>query len=138
MAVGRLARLIRQQDQGDFGPTVTAALFTVAKCGPITLGELAAKEHVAPPTMTKVVEKLLAAGFVTRTADATDRRVGRVAVTVAGSQHLDDARHRRTAWLRSRLGELQADDLTRLLDSIDVLEQLTAVPEPGGNAPVGS
>jgi DNA-binding MarR family transcriptional regulator len=57
-AVNRLARLMRQQDEGDLGATYIAALATVRKRGPLTLGELAAHERVSPPTMTKVVEKL--------------------------------------------------------------------------------
>ena len=46
--VNRLARLMRQQDDGDLGATSTAALATVRKRGPVTLGELASLEQVVP------------------------------------------------------------------------------------------
>ncbi len=129
-SVTRLARLLRQQDEGGFGATLTAALASVKNRGPLTLGELAACEQVAPPTMTKVVEKLEAHGFVTRQVDQNDRRVSRVTVTAAGRRHLEGTRERRTAWLAGRLDHLPADELDRLLDALDVLEALIAVESP--------
>src|SRR5262245_30917929 len=105
-AVARLARLMRQQDDGDLGPTATAALASVRARGPLTLGELAVAEHVAPPTMTKVVEKLEARGYVTRDVDPNDRRVTRVSSTYEGNRHLEVTRAMRTAWLSDRLAEL--------------------------------
>ena len=50
--VARLARLLRQQDEGQLGATASSALASVNNRGPMTLGELAASEQVAPPTMT--------------------------------------------------------------------------------------
>jgi DNA-binding MarR family transcriptional regulator len=129
-SVTRLARLLRQQDEGGFGATQTAALASVKNRGPLTLGELAACEQVAPPTMTKVVEKLEAHGFVTRQVDQNDRRVSRVTVTAAGRRHLDATRQRRTAWLAGRLHHLPADQLDRLMDALDVLETLIATDAP--------
>src|SRR3954447_23388830 len=84
--VNRLARLLRQQDEGDLGATSTAALATVRTRGPVTVGELASREQVAPPTMTKVIEKLEGRGFVSRRVDPDDRRVTRVTVTATGSR----------------------------------------------------
>lgn len=123
-SVARLARLLRQQDEGGFGATAIAALASVKNRGPLTLGELAACEQVSPPTMTKVVEKLEANGFVTRQVDDRDRRVSRVTVTAAGRRHLESTRDRRTAWLTDRLSQLDADQLHRLTASLDVLEAL--------------
>src|SRR5207237_385907 len=61
LSIARLARLLRQQDDSGLGPTVTAALSSIATHGPLTLGDLAARERVAPPTITKVVEKMVLA-----------------------------------------------------------------------------
>ena len=127
LVVARLARLLRQQDQGGFGPTMTAALASVAKFGPITFGELATRESVAPPTITKVVEKMVASGLVTRTADAHDRRVSRLVITPAGQDQLEDTRHRRAEWLRARLGELDSDELALVMAATGPLEKLIAV-----------
>lgn len=130
-AVARLARLLRQQDEGGLGATSTAALSSVKNRGPMTLGELAACEQVAPPTMTKVVEKLESQGFVTRQVDPKDRRVSRVTVTPAGRRHLDSTRARRTSWLASRLEQLEPDDLQRMTDALGALETIIAAePQP--------
>lgn len=130
-AVARMARLLRQQDQSGFGPTLIAALATVGSHGPITLGDLAAREQVAPPTITKVVEKLMANGLVTRSADTSDRRISRVAITAKGARQLQTYRTRRTEWLADRLRGLDTDERERLAAAVDVLEKLIAVPEEG-------
>ncbi|MCB1015015.1 MAG: MarR family transcriptional regulator [Acidimicrobiales bacterium] len=125
VVVARLARILRQQDQSGLAPTLLATLTTVGRSGPLTLSELAAHEQVAPPTITKAVRRLEEKGLVTRRSDPDDGRVCRVAVTAAGRRHLDRSRRRRTAWLTTRLGELDAADVRRLADAIDVLEALT-------------
>ena len=127
--VNRLARLLRQQDEGDLGATSTAALATVRKRGPVTLGELASLEQVAPPTMTKVVEKLESRSFVTRRVDPDDRRVARVSITAAGTRYLDRSRARRTAWLAARLDELDPQQAARLDATIELLEAIIGEPE---------
>ncbi len=124
LVVARLARLLRQQDDSGLGPTLTAALSTVAEHGPLTLGDLAGRERVAPPTITKVVDKMEAAGFVERRAHPADRRVSLVAVTDLGTKTLAELRGRRTAWLRTRLDELDAADVDLLAQATDVLERI--------------
>lgn len=130
VVVARLARILRQQDQSGLAPTLLAALTTVARVGPLTFGELAAQEQVAAPTVTKVVRKLEAKGLVARRPDPDDGRVCRVAITSAGRRHLERARRRRTAWLATRLNDLDADELDRLAAAVEVLEGLTQAEAP--------
>jgi DNA-binding MarR family transcriptional regulator len=120
----RLTRLLRQQDTEGLAPTLSAALATIVRDGPLTLGELAAREHVAPPSITKAVEKLVAAGLATRAPDETDRRVVRVTATAAGRRRVAQNRSRRTAWLAGRLTDLSPADLAKLAAATDVLERL--------------
>lgn len=124
-AVVRLARLLRQQDEGELTPTMRAALGTIAREGPMTLGEVAAIEQVAPPTVTKVVGKLEDAGLVVRELDVTDRRVWRVSLSDVGRRRLETDRKRRRAWLTGRVEGLDPSELDRLAGAIDVLERLT-------------
>jgi DNA-binding MarR family transcriptional regulator len=126
LAATRLARLLRQQDEGALTPTMRATLGTIGRDGPLTLGELAAIEQVAPPTITKVVSKLEDAGLVTREVDEDDRRIVRVSTSVAGRRWLDDDRKRRRDWLTERVRELDDDDVRRLVDAVDVIERLTS------------
>jgi DNA-binding MarR family transcriptional regulator len=129
LSITRLARILRQQDPGSLGPTLSSALATVHHAGPvgsITLGELAEREHVTPPTITRVVEKLEARGLVARCVDPQDRRVVRLQVTPAGEEHLEATRTRRTAWLAARLQELSDQDLAALAAGAEVLDRLVA------------
>jgi DNA-binding MarR family transcriptional regulator len=50
----------------------------------LTHGELAARLHVQPATMTRMVQRMEKAGFVERQADAADERVSRVYLTKPG------------------------------------------------------
>lgn len=122
--IARLARRLRQQDHTGLGPTMTAALASIAKHDGPTHGELAAIEQVAPPTVTAVVGKLEALGLVTREAAVTDRRVTRIRITPAGVDQLDELRNRRTSWLAFQLNSLTDDERHRLADAADVLAKL--------------
>ena len=130
VVVARLARILRQQDQSGLAPTLLAALTTIGRLGPLTFGEIAAHEQVAAPTVTKAVQKLEAKGLVARRPDPDDGRVCRVAITAAGRRQLEQNRRRRTAWLATRLGELDLDDIARLAAAVDVLEGLTNAEAP--------
>lgn len=131
LAVTRLARLMRQQTDTGLSPTLLAALATVEAAGPLTLGELACREQVAPPTITKAVTGLEEQGLLSRAVDPGDRRVVRVEITPAGRKLLERARTRKNAWLDRRLGALHPEDLRRLFDAIEALERLTEAPAAG-------
>jgi DNA-binding MarR family transcriptional regulator len=130
LLITRLARAMRQQDAGDLSPTLRAALATIDREGPLTLGDLAKREHVAPPSITRAVDRLEAMGLVTRRQDADDRRIARAHVTPAGRRHVAQNRSRRNAWLATRLAEVSDDDLRRLAEAADVLERLLEPQEP--------
>src|SRR4051794_31127070 len=51
--------------------------------------ELASLMGVSPATMTGIVDRLVAAGYVTRREDPHDRRVRRVELTAGGDELLD-------------------------------------------------
>lgn len=129
-SVARLARILRQQDRSGLAPTLGAVLATVAREGPLTLGELAAQEQLTPPSITKVVERLEGLGLVDRSRDPLDRRVCRVQVSPSGQRQLDDNASRRTAWLATRLERLAPEQLAGLAAAADVLEELTRWTPP--------
>jgi DNA-binding MarR family transcriptional regulator len=126
LSATRLARILRQQADAGLTPTQLSVLATLYRYGPIPVGTLADEEQVAPPTATKIVDKLHAAGLVGRVGDPTDRRITLVSLTTAGGVLLADIRARKTAWLSTRLAELPATELALLTDALEVLEHLTA------------
>jgi len=117
--------MLRQQDRGELTLTYRAALATIERNGPMTLGDLADIEHIAPPTVTKMVNSLDERGLIVRTADAGDRRVTLVSISDAGAALLAADRKRRTEWLADRVRHLSAADRERLAAAVDVLEALT-------------
>jgi DNA-binding MarR family transcriptional regulator len=96
--------------------------------GPITLGALADAEQVRPPTITRLVDKLEAAGLVERASDAVDRRISRVAATPKGIKLLHDGRRRRVASLAVSLKELPDKERSALAKAVPILEQVVRGP----------
>ena len=64
LAVTRLHRRLRQQQPGDLTPSQASALASVDRLASPTLGELAARESVQPPSLTRIVAALEARGLV--------------------------------------------------------------------------
>lgn len=128
LSTARLARLLRQQSGTGLSPSQQSALATIEASGPLTLGELAAAEQVAPPTVTKVVAKLEDDRLVARAVDPSDRRVVRVRITAEGRRRLEHSRRRRNAWLARQLSDLDPADLAQVEAALDVLEHLAQVP----------
>ncbi len=128
LSATRLARQLRQESDAGLSPSQLSALATIDRHGSLTLGALAEQERVAPPSVTKVVAKLEAAGLVVRRLDETDRRVAWVSTTPTGNARLAKIRQRKTMWLSAQIAELDDTQRRRLADALDVLDALTADP----------
>jgi DNA-binding MarR family transcriptional regulator len=122
LALARSARRLRQEAGTDLSPSLTAALSTIERHGPLTPSELAARERVQRPTVTRIVDRLEEAALVTRAADPDDRRSSLIAVTSAGSRLLAVARTRKDAFLSERLDALGAEDRAALERAAALLE----------------
>lgn len=124
LSVTRLARVVRQADGSEMAPTDSAMLATIAWEGEPTLGALAVMEHVAPPTVTKSINKLEASGLIERFADSTDGRVTRVRLSKAGKRGIIAYRARVNAWLEEQLADLPLKERKNLAGVVDFLEYL--------------
>jgi DNA-binding MarR family transcriptional regulator len=122
LAVTRSARRLRQAAGTDLSPSLTAALATVERHGPLTPTELAARERIQRPTATRVLCRLEEAGLVSRAADPSDRRSALISATPAGRDLLATARTRKDAFLSARLDELPAADRETLQRAAALLE----------------
>src|SRR5689334_15934644 len=132
ISITRLARILRHQDRDGLTPSMMSALATLNREGPMPLGELAAREHVAAPSVTRIVEKLHREGLVRRAPSQLDGRVVVADVTDEGRSRIEEARSRRTAWMRSRIERLPARDLEIIRRAAAILERL--VEEQAGGA----
>jgi len=129
LVVGRLARSLRQADDGGLTPSQLSALSSIDALGSVRLGDLAAAERVSSPTLTKIVANLEAAGLVHRSADPDDRRAARVSLTAAGRSRLKRLRTERNAYLQQRLAALTTKDRETLAAALAVL---TTLADTGG------
>jgi DNA-binding MarR family transcriptional regulator len=124
LALARSARRLRQEAGTDLSPSLNAALATIEHHGPLTPSELAARERVQRPTVTRVVYRLEEAGLVTRAADPADGRSSLITVTPAGRALLAAARTRKDAFLSERLDALDPADRATLERAAALLEGL--------------
>jgi len=120
----RLSRELRREAQ-QFGVTGGQAtlLAQIEKLGSVGLGELAGGEGVSPAAMSKHVDRLEAAGLVSRSAGDDRRRVA-IELTAAGRRTLRRVRSHRTAWLAQRLERLDDDDLAAIERAVGPLAAL--------------
>lgn len=123
-AIHLLRRLRREDDASGLPAPQLSALSVIVFGGPITLGALASAEQVRPPTITKLVATLEAAGLVKRAADPDDRRIVRVKSTARGARLLQEGRQRRVATLAASLAKLPAADRALLARAASVLEKI--------------
>ena len=125
LSVMRLGRRMRAE-RADSSLTLsqTSALATLERNGPLTPRELAARERVQPPSMTRIAAALEAAGLVTRTDHPTDGRQVLLAASPAGVALLREDRRRRDVWLAQRLHELEPDEVAVLARAAQILDRL--------------
>jgi DNA-binding MarR family transcriptional regulator len=128
IAVNRLQRRLRQEALGGLSPGQASTLGTVRRLGHPTLGELAAEEQVQPPSMTRIVGHLVAAGLVSRETDSADRRSVRVRITPEGERALQRIRRAKNAFLVRRLDELGPEDRRSASELVALLEHLLGQP----------
>jgi len=125
-AVGRLGRRMRHQTpHPELSLGQLAALRSLERHRSMTPGELAEHEKVQPPSMTKILARLEAHGYVIRAPHPADRRQVTVRPSPAGLALLADDRRRRDAWIAQRLRGLEADELAALRAAVPVLEKLS-------------
>ncbi|CAM5254276.1 MarR family transcriptional regulator [Streptomyces avidinii] len=124
-AVMRLGRRLKHQRVDEsLSPTEMSVLGTLARCGQATPGELARREHVQPPSMTRIVALLEAKGLVTLEPHPDDRRQKVVRQTEEAEAMLEESRRKRNAFLAGLAAELTEDEWAKLRAAAPVLEKL--------------
>ena len=126
LVIARSARRLRQEAGADLSPSLSAALATVERHGPMTPSELATRERIQRPTVTRILARLEEAGLVLRTPDPHDRRSSLVTVTAEGRALLEELRTRKTAYLARRLEGLSPEDRATLERAATILERVLA------------
>ena len=124
-AVMRLSRRLRNQRvEESLTPTEMQVMATLARCGSATPGELARKEHVQPPSMTRIIAMLEEKGLVRREPHPEDRRQVVVSSTEQAESIIEQSRAKRDAWLADLATGLTPEEWAVLRAAAPVLERL--------------
>lgn len=127
VSVLRLSRRLRAE-QGAAAALVSEAQFCVLadlkNVGPQTPKELADREQVQPPSMTRTIAGLAEAGLVTRDRSTTDRRNIVVSLTEEGQRVVDETRRRRTAWLAKKLADLAPEEREAMRTAAAIMRRI--------------
>ncbi|ALE77456.1 MarR family transcriptional regulator [Pseudonocardia sp. AL041005-10] len=129
LAVGRLNRRIRIDGSESLPPLQLSTLVTVEQHGPLRLSELARREGVTAPTMSRVLSALDDQGMVERAADPGDARGVLISISTAGRDRLREVRSQRTALVARRLDRLDADQRAALEAALPAIEALIVADE---------
>jgi DNA-binding MarR family transcriptional regulator len=126
LAVGRLTRSLRRIGAGssELGHGAVSALFTLVNGGPMRLGDLASREGVAPPTLSRIVASLVEGGYVRREPDPHDGRASLVMATESGTEVATGLYSIRLRELQRRMDRLPADQVALLTTALPALEAL--------------
>ena len=129
----KLARALRREihSLGVTGGQVS--LLVQIKYSPgIEIKELATREGISVPAVSKFVTRMETAGLLARTPVGTDRRRVGLTLTEAGHKVLRSVRSRRTAWLAARLRTLDSEQRAAIEAAIDSM--LLLIEEEEGSA----
>lgn len=123
-------RIDRQVSVGGLTSAEMSVLASIAKRGPLGVGDLAAHEGINPTMLSRVIGKLEAAGLVRRQSSIADRRAIQVAATCKGGRIRERVLAERSRLLAERLAELPPEMTSMILNAAPALEALAAALEP--------
>lgn len=127
-AIHLLRRVRRHDLSSGLSAARLSALSVIVYAGPITVGHLAQAEQVRSPTMTRIVDQLVAEGLAERGPSPHDARSTLVHATEAGVRVISEGRQRRVASLARDLAALSRDDLETLARAARLLEEVLEMP----------
>ncbi|MFD7577368.1 MarR family winged helix-turn-helix transcriptional regulator [Kitasatospora sp. NPDC059817] len=139
LAIGRLNRQMARASGGqDLTVAQLSALARVEVHGPLRLGELAAREGVAVPSVLRTIAPLTADGLIAKTPDPLDGRSQLLELTPAGLAAITRIRRERSALLARRSARLTPQQCRQLESAVPLLELLLDDPDaafPGQACP---
>jgi DNA-binding MarR family transcriptional regulator len=124
VALSRINRMLRRDAPALLGQGAVSVLATIVWYGPLRSGDLAAREGVSPPTMTRIVAGLESTGYACRGPDPADGRACLVRATAEGAALINGNSSARLDILRERVDRLPPDHRAALLAALPALDSL--------------
>jgi DNA-binding MarR family transcriptional regulator len=119
----QLGRVVARQAKLPLRRGMSGILSAVAE-QPRSITQLADREGLAQPTVTRMIARLESLDLVERTRRTDDRRVVMIQITPEGVRVLEDLRSRYREVLRAELTSLSDEELKALETASDVLQRL--------------
>lgn len=121
----RLNRRLRLRHASDRIPVAQLSILTTLfREGPMTTGELAVRERIKPPSVSRSSHALVEMGLLERVPHATDRRQVVMTLTDSGRAVADTDVAERERVLAERLGELSDDERATLAEAAQILTEI--------------
>ena len=115
--------------------TQLRVLFILRDSPNMTAGALAERLAVTPPTLTRIMDRLVGQNLVRRLLDAEDRRCVRHCLTDGGLETVEEMARTARAFLYDVLHRLSPEQLERLASALrDLLEATEAAQRAGVKA----
>lgn len=116
-------RLIRLARTTSSGPAITSAQYSamalLAASPGLSVGDLARREGVAHPTMSRMVAGMARAGLLLRERDEADSRSRRLKLTHLGERSYREVADRRTMLFRMLLSQLSPATVAEVLGLVE-------------------
>lgn len=129
-AIHVLRRVRRVDPESGVTAARLSALSVVVHAGPLPVGELAEREQVSAPTMSRMLTAMEENNLVKRRPSPDDGRIVLVATTVRGRRVLERARERRVEELAGALAELSQAEEAAVARAVEVLERHVGPDRP--------
>lgn len=113
-------------------PAQLHVMGVLRELGPATLGQLASRLGISPPSASAIVDRMVDGGLVLRVRSDEDRRVVTVTLSAAGQEALQRAVGGRRDMLERVLGQLSDEELAETVRVLERLEQAIAAAYAGG------
>ena len=126
VACQRIARRVRFESTSDVAPHLFSVLVGLHNDGPQTPTQLAGRDSVSTPSMTRSVNCLADKGLVERLPHPDDGRQILVQLTDGGRTVIDQTIASRDTWMLHHIAGLAPDQLALLRQAADLLSEVAS------------
>ena len=95
------------------------------------MGQLSSRLLVSNGNVTGLVARLEAEGYVSRIADATDRRTFYVALTPRGQRDFDQLAAAHEGWIEDMFQSLGTGEIAAMMEGLERIKSALAEARPG-------
>ncbi|HSO69179.1 MAG TPA: MarR family transcriptional regulator [Arachnia sp.] len=125
VACQRISRRVRFESTSDVAPHQFSVLVAVHQVGPQTPTQLAARDAVSTPSMTRTVNCLADRGLVERSRHPDDGRQILVRITPEGSRVVEETIASRDTWMLAHIATLDGGQLELLRRATALLGEVS-------------